>query len=65
MAARTMPNPTTATVETISTTAFRSPSTVSNATVFHDVLLGRLKLSDIDFFLWPVDASVLQVHPVD
>ena len=65
MADRTMPNPTTATVETISTTAFPSPSTISNATVFHGVLLGRLKLSDIDFFLWSVDASVLQVHPVD
>jgi hypothetical protein len=65
MAARTMPKTTTATVEAISTTAFPSPSTISNATVFHGVLLGRLKRSDIDFFLWSVDASILQVHPVD
>jgi len=65
MAARTIPNTTTATFETISTTAFPSPSTISNATVFHGVLLGRLRLSDIDFFLWSVDASMLQVHPVD
>jgi len=57
-----MLNTTTATVEPISTTAFPSPSTISNATVFHGVLLGRVKLSDIDFFLWSVDASMLQVY---
>jgi hypothetical protein len=50
MAVRTKPNPTTATVETISTTAFPKPSTISNATVFHGVLLVRVKLSDIGFF---------------
>ena len=65
MAARTMLKATTATVEAISKTTFPSPSTISNATVFHGVLLGRLKLSDIDFFLWSVDATMLQVHPVD
>jgi hypothetical protein len=63
MAARTMLKTTTATVEAISMMAFPSPSTISNATVFHGVLLGRLKLSDIDFFLCSVDATVLQVHP--
>src|SRR5947207_7652829 len=53
MAARTMLITTTATVEAINTTAFPSPSTISNATVFHGVLLGRLKQrSHIDFFLW-------------
>jgi hypothetical protein len=46
-------------------TAFPNPSTISNATVSHDGLLGRLKRSDIDFFLCSVDASILQVHPVD
>jgi len=65
MAARRMPKTTTATVEAISATAFPSPSTISNATVFHGVLIGRLKRSDIDFFLWSVDAGILQVHPVD
>jgi hypothetical protein len=65
MAARTMLKTTTATVEAISITAFPSPLTISNATVFHGVLLGRLKLSDIDFFLWSVDATMLQVHSVD
>src|SRR5436309_427885 len=58
MAARTLLITTTATVEAIRTTAFPSPSTTSNATVFHGVLLGRLKLSDIDSFLWSVDASM-------
>jgi hypothetical protein len=63
MAARTMLKTMTATVEAISKTALPSPSTISNATVFHGVLLGRLKLSDIDFFLCSVGATVLQVHP--
>jgi hypothetical protein len=65
MAARTVAKTTTAMVEAISTTAFPSPATISNATVFHSVPIGRLKRSDIDFFLWSVDASILQVHPVD
>jgi hypothetical protein len=51
MAASTMPKTTIAAVEAISTTAFPSPSRISNATVFHGVLLGRLKRGDIDFFL--------------
>ena len=37
MAARTMPKTTTATAEAISTTAFPSPSTISNATIFHNI----------------------------
>ena len=52
MAARIMPKTTIAAVEAISTTAFPSPSTISNATVFHGVQFGRLKRSDIDLFLW-------------
>jgi hypothetical protein len=51
MAARTMLNTAIATVETISATTFPSTSTIYNATVFHGVLLGRMRLSDIDFFL--------------
>jgi len=43
----------------------RQIATISGATAFHGVLLGRLKLSDIDFFLWSVDASIVQVHPAD
>jgi hypothetical protein len=63
MAARTTPKTTATTAEAISTTAFQNPSTISNPMVFHGVLVRRLKRSDIDFFLWAVDASLLQIHP--
>jgi len=55
-AARRMPKTTTTAVEAISTTAFPSPSTISDTTVFHGVLLGRLKRVDIDIFPWSVNA---------
>src|SRR5690349_974221 len=60
MVAKTMPKTTTATAEASSKTAFPSPSTISNATVFVSVLAGRLKRGDIDFFLCSVAAGIFR-----
>jgi len=58
-----MPKTTTATAEASNTMAFPSPSTISNATVLVSVLAGRLKRSDIDFFLCSIAAGILRFIP--
>jgi hypothetical protein len=62
MAARMMPKTTIAAVEAISNGLAEPVDDLKR--VFHGVLLGRLKRSDFDLFLWADDGASWQVRPV-